>query len=276
MEDAEWLSSPKVRIKIGRAAQVAGTALALHVYHDGHELEAVAKCGACSEACAHVSRLPWGAQACRRSRESAGADTIRRGKPVPFICHMGFSCVSMSVEISPSEKAVLTLGPFCPSEAPGSLELDARHGIEKLERAPREDLPFSLSDIPMVSAAAVPAVAEWLAEDLNRSCRSSEDERSARAGSASPNETLPVAATPYPSATQEQRQRRSPPAGPRSHPDSSTFSTTSTGVLTKPALLLNSLASYRSSPMHHSYRVTATLPVRSGSAAYPRWRTQRA
>ena len=195
MEDAEWLSSPKVRTKIGRAAQVAGTALALHVYHGGHELEAVAKCGACSEACAHVSRLPWGAQACRRSRESAGADTIRRGKPVPFICHMGFSCVSMSVEISPSEKAVLTLGPFCPSEAPGSLELDARHGLEKLERAPREDLPFSLSDIPTVSAAAVPAVAEWLAEDLNRSCRSSEEEGPAPADSSSLNETLPAAAT---------------------------------------------------------------------------------
>ena len=195
MEDAEWLSSAKLRTKIDRAAQVAGTALAVHAYRGGNEHGTVAKCGACSEACAYVSRLPWGTQACRRSRESAGADTIRRGKPVPFSCHMGFSWVSMSVEISPSETAVLTLGPCCPTEAPGSLELDAKRGLEKLERRPREGLPFDLSDIPLVSAVAVPAVAEWIAEDLNRMFHSSEDEGPASADSSSPAETLSDTAT---------------------------------------------------------------------------------
>ena len=176
MEDAGPLLSAKVHAKIDRAAQVAGTALVVHVYAGGHEHDAVAKCGACAEACAYISRFPWAAQACRRSRESAGEVAIRRGKPVPFICHMGFSCVAMSVGILPDDAAVLTLGPFCPSEAPASLELDAKEGLEKLERTPREKLPFDLSDIPLVSAAAVPAVAEWIAEDLARISPASEDE----------------------------------------------------------------------------------------------------
>lgn len=158
--------SPDLQAKLDRAARVAGTALTLHDYHGEREQEAAASCGGCSEACAYISRLPWGAQACRRSRESAGADAARRGKPVPFICHMGFSCVSMSMHLGTIETAIMTFGPFCPSEAPHSLERDAVQGLAKLDRTPHEGLPFILADIPMASADAVPSVAEWLAEDL--------------------------------------------------------------------------------------------------------------
>ena len=171
MDHDERRASPDLQAQLDRAARVAGTALTLHAYHGGREQDAVASCGACSEACAYVSRLPWGAQACRRSRESAGADATRRGKPIPFICHMGFSCVSISVHLGPAATAIVTLGPFCPSEAPDSLEPDAIRGLAKLDRTARQDLPFDLTDIPIASADAVPSVAEWLAEDLGAAAR---------------------------------------------------------------------------------------------------------
>ncbi len=166
MDHDEQRVGPDLQAQLDRAARVAGTALTLHSYHGEREQETVASCGVCSEACAYVSRLPWGAQACRRSRESAAADAARRGKPIPFICHMGFSCVSMSVHLGPGGAAIMTFGPFCPSEAPDSLERDAIQGLAKLDRTPREGLPFELEDIPIASAEAVPSVAEWLAEDL--------------------------------------------------------------------------------------------------------------
>ena len=158
--------SAEVQRKLDRASTVAGTALAVHTYGDDGEQEVVSTCGTCAEACAYVSRLPWGAQSCRRSRESAAADAQQREKPVPFLCHMGFSCVSMSVALTPDETHVVTFGPFCPSAAPGSLELDARDGLKKIDRKNHRALPFDLSDIPLASADAVPEVAEWLSESL--------------------------------------------------------------------------------------------------------------
>lgn len=79
---------------------------------------------------------------------------------------MGFSCVSVPAIPGDPGAAILTFGPFCPAEAPGSLELDAREGLEKLLRKPVDALPFSLDDIPSVSARAVPSIAEWTAESI--------------------------------------------------------------------------------------------------------------
>ncbi len=195
MDRDQYPVRPDLQAQLDRAARVAGTALTLHAYHGDREQEAVTSCGGCSEACAYVSRLPWGEQACRRSRELAAADAARRGKPVPFICHMGFSCVSISVHLGPGETAIATLGPFCPSEAPDSLERDAIQGLAKLDRRPHEGLPFGLIDIPVVSAEAVPSVAEWLAEDLRAKAQVRSEDTKGATLSAPEYPTHPAAPT---------------------------------------------------------------------------------
>lgn len=167
MNAEDRVADPLVYGLMERAATITGASVALHPYRDGREEAVAARCGTCVDACAYVSRLPWGPQACRMSREKAGASALRRGKPVPFVCHMGFSCVAASARTADESNAqVLTLGPFCPSEAPDSLELDAREGLAKLDSAAHDALPFDLAQIPLCSANAVPAVADWLVESI--------------------------------------------------------------------------------------------------------------
>ena len=163
------LQGAEARRIFERARAAASTPLSLHQFDDKHETEAVATCGHC-ESCRFVADLPWGKQACRRSREKAGVAALRRKRPVPFLCHMGFSCVSSPATLSEDNTCVVTLGPFCPAEAPGSLEADALKGFQALENKDSTYLPFSLSDIPLVSASAVPSIAEWLTETLTDHC----------------------------------------------------------------------------------------------------------
>lgn len=79
---------------------------------------------------------------------------------------MGFSCVAVSAPLNAQEKFVITFGPYCPAEAPDSLEVDAREGLARLARDASGDLPFGLADIPLVSADAMPEIAQWTAETL--------------------------------------------------------------------------------------------------------------
>lgn len=83
---------------------------------------------------------------------------------------MGFSCVSTPAVLSEDNPCVITLGPFCPSEAPGSLEADALAGLQALEQHSVTELPFSLADIQLVSADAVPNIAEWVTETVTNYC----------------------------------------------------------------------------------------------------------
>lgn len=163
------LQSEEARRIFDRARAAACTPLSLHQYDDEGEAESLLTCGGC-EACRFVATLPWGKQACRRSREKAGAAALSRQRPVPFLCHMGFSCVSTPAIQTKDNSRVVTLGPFCPSEAPGSLDTDALKGLQVLAKKPISELPFSLLDIHLVSADAVPSIAEWLTETLSVLC----------------------------------------------------------------------------------------------------------
>ena len=151
---------------IRRAARVAQTAIGIHVHVDGGESAKVTGCGTCAEACRYVGTLAWGDQACRKSRETPATQALRRGRPVPFLCHMGFACVAAPVYPGSDETLVMTFGPFCPAEAPDSLEQDAATGLARLEQKRHDRLPFVLTDIPRVPADVPAEVAQWLSETL--------------------------------------------------------------------------------------------------------------
>ncbi len=154
-----------VRELLARASRAAATPVALHPLREGEEGLRITGLGQCA-ACKYVGESPQGLNACRASRARASAMAVRRRRPVPFVCHVGFSCVAMAalpgVEDSPY---VLTFGPYCPSEVPDALEHDvaARLAALGLEHDP---LPFALDDVPRIPASVVPAVAEWTADAL--------------------------------------------------------------------------------------------------------------
>ncbi len=129
----------------------------------------VASCGGC-EACAFVERLPWGRQACRKSRENHATLAARRAAVTPFLCHMGFSCVAAAVrqpdDDANADYAALVAGPFCPEGPKDALEQGVRKGLAKLRAEAGDTLPFSLEDIPARRAESVVACVTWLRETL--------------------------------------------------------------------------------------------------------------
>jgi len=163
---AEPVSHPMaLQIKsVQRASVILGLTVSVHQYSDEGEQDSYCRCGEGPQACQFVTKLPWGEQACRKSREKACQSSIRRDRPVPFICHMGFSCVSQALRITEDDSLVATFGPFQPAEATGGLEKDVRKGLAALQSSVTEEIPFSLDDIRAVSMEAVPATAEWLRE----------------------------------------------------------------------------------------------------------------
>jgi len=170
MNTAELLSRDEGRAILRRAARAAGMAVAAHRYADGAERDTVAGCGTCAAACAYVAGLPWGPQACRRSREKAAATARVRNRPVAHLCHMGFALVT-SPMIAGNQDLLLTFGPFCPAETPDALDRDASDGLARLDPQAAGDpdaLPFTLDDIPRVAADSVPALAEWTCETFTK------------------------------------------------------------------------------------------------------------
>lgn len=165
-DTAFLLTRPESARILARASRVARTAVAAHRHEDSREIERITGCGGCVEACAYVAELPWGGQACRRSREAHADLARKRGRPVPYLCHMGFACVAMPALPGRDQSVSLTFGPFCPAETPDALEHDALAGLFRLEHIDRDSLPFDVSDIPRVHAGIVPEVAEWTSETL--------------------------------------------------------------------------------------------------------------
>lgn len=162
-EPLEFLRSTMVEAALERASQCAGTPLSLHYVQRNQEGPRIQAWGACA-ACKSVTSSPEGVHACRVSRTTASVMALRQQRPIPFVCHMGFACVS--VPALPGEDYVATLGPYCPMEEQRSLESDIRAGWSALHGEEDEELPFSLDDIHRAPASAVPAVAQWLQEDL--------------------------------------------------------------------------------------------------------------
>ncbi|MDX9973594.1 MAG: helix-turn-helix domain-containing protein [FCB group bacterium] len=166
MKPAAFFRLPEVQASLVRAARAAGTPLSIHYVDRGEEGIRVTGFGGC-DACKHVAQMPDGATRCRESRVKTSVPALRRGRPVPYICHMGFACVSMPALPGSGLGFTLTFGPYCPAEAPETLEQDALWGFTDLGHNPEDGLPVSLGDIRFASAESVPAVAEWTSEALS-------------------------------------------------------------------------------------------------------------
>ena len=158
---------------VSRAARAAGTAAAVFTYDDaGQERACGISCGAATAACAYVAAHPWGARACRSSRTTAARQALRRARPTPFVCHLGFACVV--APIAGESGAAVVFGPYLPGRTADheALTSEVREGLSALLQTESEAsatpsaLPFPLLDLPLRSANCVTAVAEWCAESL--------------------------------------------------------------------------------------------------------------
>ena len=131
MDASVFFASAPLREALDRAQAIWKIPIAIHhVTSPGDRTtpeEKLAGAGGC-EVCAFVKKRPWGGAMCRTSRARSHGVARRRKSPVPFLCHMGFPCVSIRVTPGAKELYMLTLGPFSPTEAPDSLEEDAREG----------------------------------------------------------------------------------------------------------------------------------------------------
>jgi len=161
MTPYEFIAAPQVEEALRRASRCAGTPVSVRAVQDRgktHRLAAVGQCAICR----FVAGITEGRRQCRRLRGEASLLALRRGTPVPFVCHLGFACAAMRV--LPGQGLVLTFGPFCPSEAPQTLEDDVKAGLAALGVDAEDAPPAPLADVPLVPADAVPEIAAWTAE----------------------------------------------------------------------------------------------------------------
>lgn len=148
-----------------RAARAAGMPLSVHYLEGTREGARVLGFGECA-ICRRVREVSGGVAACRASRGTASIMALRQGRPIPFVCHMGLACTA--APILADESFALVLGPFCPSEESRSLEHDVTLGWNALTDSALDEPPVSLGDIHRAPSEAGPAVAEWMAEALQR------------------------------------------------------------------------------------------------------------
>lgn len=174
MTPLEFLRSDAILALLARAAAGAGVPLSVHFVERNQEGARIVGWGQCG-ACRHVQSQPGGGTACRLSRTTAASMALRQRRPMPFICHLGFACVSAPV--LPGEHFVMTFGPFCPMEEQRSLEADIQAGFENLLGRALEELPVSLDDIHRSPAASVPSIAEWTMEAIQALWESAQTER---------------------------------------------------------------------------------------------------
>jgi AraC-like DNA-binding protein len=165
MKPAAFFRTDPVRRVLERASQAASMPVSVHFIDQERVRPALAGTGRC-EACRYVSEHPDGPDACLKSRLPASNQACVTNKPAPFLCHMGFACVSTPAFTGDTFGIVVTLGPYCPSEAPETLADDALRGLKAIEKKDRPFFPVPLSDIALVSAVAAPAIAEWTTEAL--------------------------------------------------------------------------------------------------------------
>ncbi len=165
MNPADFLHDTATRRLLERAGRAAGMPLSLHPY-DPELGEGLRICGsgAC-QACSFIAGVPGGRQACRDSRAMPSVQCLRQKRPIPFVCHLGFACLSIPVTF-PGLTCVISLGPWNPAEAPRSLEFDACQGLETLDGNRYATFPTRLDDIRVTVNAAPLALAEWLIADL--------------------------------------------------------------------------------------------------------------
>ena len=176
MKPAAFFRTDPVRRVLERASQAGSMPVSVHFVDGDQEGPALAGVGRC-EACRYVNDVPEGSGACQESRVPASNQACVTNRPAPFVCHMGFACVSTPAFDGDSRGIVVTFGPYCPSEAPETLADDAMRGLRVIEDKKRPFFPVPLSDIALASVHAAPAIAEWTTEALTELwIRSSEPE----------------------------------------------------------------------------------------------------
>ena len=163
---ASFFHEPAIRRLLERGSLAASSTLSIHYISPGEELRTTSV-GGCA-ACRLVCETEAGRQECRKSRSTHGKRAISRGLPQPFLCHMGFVCVSMAVltEQDMDSGYVLTLGPFNTAEAPLVMLDKVEQGLQELGMAVDTPVKDLVSDIHAMPKGSVPAVAEWLSESL--------------------------------------------------------------------------------------------------------------
>lgn len=191
-----------VRGLLERTHADAGMAVALHYLEGRRESPRILSWGGCA-ACRHVAARPGGMAACSESRRHAAEVACRHARPLPFQCHMGFTCVS--VPLLPGAGFVLTLGPYAPGADRRALIDGARRGLRSLDRDAARDapLPFDLADVPSGSTGLLLERAERLAEAIQQEW----DARMAPGTSAA---AAPVAEAAAPSAALAAPERSGP------------------------------------------------------------------
>lgn len=184
-----------------KARVAASMPVAVHVHNDESDGALVASCGG-RAACRLAGSTDAGRAACAESRNGPARQAFHRNRAVPFVCHLGLSCVAAPFTKVPGERCSVTFGPFCPSEAPDGLADVVADGLREIGVDETPDL----SDIARVSADGVPILVDWTVERLNALW----DEAGADAG--------PVAATeseePEPAPQQRAIKSRARVPGP--------------------------------------------------------------
>lgn len=205
MSALAFLRSAGVVALMKRAAQAAGTPLALHYIERNQEQLRVLSWGGCA-ACRQVAALPEGKQACRLSRQTASAMAARQGRAIPFVCHLGFGC--FCVPVLPGEGFVLTFGPYCPAEEALGLEHDVRQGLQALNASEDTLLPGTLDDIHRVPPGSISAVADWLLDAVRAAWAAEQAPESVANAELEP--ATPEAVTPAPTRGRPRGSKVSP------------------------------------------------------------------
>lgn len=196
-----FFHEPAIRRLLERGALAACSPLSIHYLSPSEEFRttSVGGCAACRLVCEDNA----GRQECRESRRTHGQKAISRGLPQPFLCHMGFVCVSSAVlpEQDSDRGYVLTLGPFNTAEAPLAMLEKVEQGLQRLGLATNTPVKDLVSDVQAMPKGSVPAVAEWLSESLSMRYAASLEAATAKA---------PPAESPQDKRRRSQRAVRRP------------------------------------------------------------------
>lgn len=165
MKPVDFLQTPEAGDVFERAARFAGVPVSVHFVKAGREQLRVRGHGQCA-ICRYLAGLKGGKAACRRDRQGAALIALRDQMLTPFICHMGFACMAAPVLSQGASGFVATFGPYCPAEESRALAPDVLDGLATLTGGPVTELPVELDDVHLAPVATVPAVIEWVLEEL--------------------------------------------------------------------------------------------------------------
>ncbi len=206
MKISEFIQSPEVQQALLRAGRAAGMPLSVHpIGNDGEEGSRICGGSACG-ACSYVAGLPGGRHACRTSRTYASNQALRQNRPIPFICHMGFACVSVLIPV-PASNLVITIGPWNPSDSGDGLEHDTCQGLQNLTGVLPGAFPVPLTDIRMAPSSAMMALAEWLSATLHGLWNASTNKDSTGAEQLNETNTVSLSVTNVSSSNNSNRYR---------------------------------------------------------------------